>query len=253
MPEGVKPPESIYNCIPEKERKIEKPPLYMSKHRPAVLLESKSNKDARRTMGPAKIMVSPPDNYLKKHSTEARVSKNTPPSKHVRTVRKPPVPLRTEVPLMGIPTKKACLNTTVMVPKKPHPTIVDSNKGSKQLLENSGLVPKYSRKKDYGQVPEYLLQRNEEERIAQERHEDFLKEQREQASMKNLSEEERQAVLETLKKNWDKVHHEYQCLPLIIETLSRKTHKLRLEEAMTQLERDINLFERFKTIYIPSN
>lgn len=54
---------------------------------------------------------------------------------------------------------------------------------------------------DFGQVPEYLLQRNEEERRAQERHEDFLKEQREQAAMKRLSEEERQAVLEVSKKH----------------------------------------------------
>lgn len=46
---------------------------YMSKHRPAVVLETKSNKDAMRTMGPAKVEVPSPDKYLKKHSKEPKV------------------------------------------------------------------------------------------------------------------------------------------------------------------------------------
>lgn len=45
-----------------------------------MVLESKSNKDARRTMGPAKIRVSSPDNYLKKKTAQTRVSKSEFPS-----------------------------------------------------------------------------------------------------------------------------------------------------------------------------
>lgn len=41
---------------------------YVSKHRPAVLLETRSNKHAMRTMGPAEVEVPSPYNYLKKHS-----------------------------------------------------------------------------------------------------------------------------------------------------------------------------------------
>ena len=48
----------------------------------------------------------------------------------------------------------------------------------------------------YGEVPEYLQQRNEEERRAQEEYEHFLKEQRKQGAMKQLSAEERRDVLE---------------------------------------------------------
>lgn len=53
-----------------------------------------------------------------------------------------------------------------------------------------------------------------------------------------------------LKKKWDELHREYQGLPLIIDTPSKKTRKIRLEEKMSQLEKDISFFERFKTIFI---
>lgn len=62
-------------------------------------------------------------------------------------MKKPPVPLRTDMPPMGIHTKRDFIKTVTIVPMKPQPTCVDTNKGHKQVLENSGLVPKYIRKK----------------------------------------------------------------------------------------------------------
>ncbi|XP_018556259.1 enkurin [Lates calcarifer] len=255
MSEVVYPPESVYNLIPKEEVRTEKPPRYMSKFRQTVVLEKKLTKDAMRTMGPAKVEVPSPDKYLKKHAKEPKLPEKTERSKEVRntsTMRKPPVPARTDNPPMGIHTKRDFIKTAAVVPMKPEPTCVDTNKGHKQRLENSGLVPKYIKKKDYGEVPEYILQRSEEERRAQEEYDNFVREQREQGAMKHLSDEERQAVLEALKKNWDKLHHEYQGLSLVIDTLSKKAHKEQLEAEMKKLENDINLFERFKTIYIPN-
>lgn len=51
----------------------------------------------------------------------------------------------------------------------------------------------------YGEVPEYLQQRNEEEQRAQEEYDMFVEEQREQGAMKHLSDEERHIVLEVHK------------------------------------------------------
>lgn len=51
---------------------------------------------------------------------------------------------------------------------------------------------------DYGEVPEYLLQRHEEEQRAQEVYDKFLKEQKGQANMKSLSDGERQDILEVI-------------------------------------------------------
>lgn len=44
----------------------------MSKYRPKVVHETKLNKDAMRTMGPAKLEPPSPDQYLKKHSNEPK-------------------------------------------------------------------------------------------------------------------------------------------------------------------------------------
>lgn len=59
--------------------------------------------------------------------------------------------------------------------------------------------------------------------------------------------------IQGLKNNWDELHHEYQGLSLVTDTLSKKARKERLEVALKQLENDINIIERFKTIYIPNN
>ncbi|XP_029384866.1 enkurin [Echeneis naucrates] len=255
MSEVVHPQESVYNLIPREEVRCEKPPRYMSRFRPAVVLEEKLAKDAMRTMGPAKVERPSPDKYLKKHSKEPKLPEKAQCSKeerHICTVKKPAVPARTDNQPMAVHTERHLIKPTAVVPMKLQPTCVDTNKGHKQLLENSGLVPKYIRKKDYGVVPEYLLQRSEEERRAKEEYDNFVKEQKDQGAMKHLSDEERQAVLEGLKKTWDELHHEYQGLSLVTDTLSKKAHKERLETGMKQIENDIKFFERFQTIYIPN-
>ncbi|XP_034562397.1 enkurin [Notolabrus celidotus] len=249
----IYPPESVYNLLPREEVVTQKPPRYMSKFRSTVILENKSTKDTTRTMGPAKAEVPSPDKYLKKHSKESKQPEKARSFKeaHSCTARKPPVPARTDQPLMGLQTKRDFIKTATAVPMRPRPTCVDTSKGHKQPLENSGLLPKYIKKKDYGEVPEYLQHRNEDEKRAQEELRNFVKEQREQGAMKQLSEEERLNILEGLRKNLNVLHHDYQCLSLVIETMTKKAHKERLEAKMKQLENDISLVERFKTIYIP--
>uniref|UniRef100_A0A3Q0QZD0 Enkurin, TRPC channel interacting protein n=1 Tax=Amphilophus citrinellus TaxID=61819 RepID=A0A3Q0QZD0_AMPCI len=153
MSEALHPPESAYNLIPVEETKKEKAPRYVSKFRPAVILEKKLIKEPIRTMGPARVELPSTENFLKKHSKEPKLPEKTQSSKDVHktcsfTERKPPVPTRNDRPLMGIHTKRDFLKeTAVVVPMKPHPTYVDTNKGHKQVLENSGLVPKFIMKK----------------------------------------------------------------------------------------------------------
>ncbi|CAN9506458.1 unnamed protein product [Ophioblennius macclurei] len=256
MSDTIYPKESVYNCTVKEESPTSKPPRYVSKFRPTVLQENKSRKDLRRTMGPPKVEAPAPHQYLKKHAKEPKLPEKTQCSKELHktctcTEKKPKVPARTDNPPMGIRTNRNFIKTTEsIVPKKPQPISVDTYKGHKQALENSGLVPKYIKKKDFGEVPVYLQQRSEEERRAQEEYDDFVREQRDQNAMQHLSDEERQAILKGLKSNWDKLHHEYQGLSLVIDTPSKKTHKQRLEEGMKELEKDIDLIQRFKTIYI---
>ncbi|XP_041824402.1 enkurin isoform X2 [Melanotaenia boesemani] len=210
-----------------------------------------------RTMGPAKVDLPPPDKYLKKHSKEPKLPEKTdsskdPRSTHFCSVRKPAVPARTERPLMGIPSKKDFRETTVAVPKKPQPIQVDSSHGHRERLENSGLVPKYIMKNDYGKTPVYLQKRKEAEQTAQE-HDRLVKEEGQHRAIQRLPDEERQRVLEALKKEWDTYMQMYQKIPFLMETPSQKAHKIELEKRMDELEKKISLIERFKTIYITND
>ncbi|XP_075996510.1 enkurin-like isoform X2 [Genypterus blacodes] len=256
MSNAVNPPESVYNHLEMEEVHSGKPPRYTSKFRTTVLREEKQNKCAMRTMGPANVEVPAPDKYLLKHSKEPKLPENfSAVAPKTSTLRRPPVPLRTEKPLMGLQTRRDFVKTAHedILQKTPQPIYADTKRGDKHLLENSGLVPKYRKKKDYGEIPKYLHQRNEETRRAQEDYDQYVKDQRRQGSMKQLSEAQRHAILEGLRKNWDKLHTEYQSLSVVIDTLSKKAHKERLEMTMKQLEADIDLFEKFNTIYISNN
>uniref|UniRef100_A0A1A7XQB7 Enkurin, TRPC channel interacting protein n=2 Tax=Iconisemion striatum TaxID=60296 RepID=A0A1A7XQB7_9TELE len=258
MSDSLQPLGGVYSHLPKEESKIQNVPRYVSKFRQAVILENKLTKESMKSMGPANVEMPSPDKFLKKHSKEPKLSEVTECSKKCPrtctcTARKPPVPKRMDIPPIEIHTKKDFSQTTVAVPMKPKPASVDSRKGDKQLLEKSGLVPKYILKQDYGEVPAYLQKRREEESKAQEEYEGFMREQKEQEAKKRLSDEERQSILKDLKKRWDHFHREYQCLPLIIDTFSKKAHKKRLEEAMNQLEKDISYFETYTIIYRPKD
>ncbi|XP_044281225.1 enkurin isoform X3 [Varanus komodoensis] len=167
----------------------------------------------------------------------------------------PTVPKRTDVPLMGIQCTKNFIssnaaNVIMGVAKKPLPICVDRRQGDKFLLETSGLVPRYLKKKDYGLTPKYVTKRNEEAKRAQEEYDAYVKETLRQKAMKRLTEEERENVLEGLKKNWEEVHQTFQNLSVEIDTIPKKLHKERLETQMKQLEHDIQTIEKHKVIYI---
>lgn len=59
----------------------------------------------------------------------------------------PAVPVKTDDPPMITHSKGDIIEKTTLVPKKPQPTFEDINKGHRQPLEKSGLVPKYINKK----------------------------------------------------------------------------------------------------------
>ncbi|XP_012670694.2 enkurin [Clupea harengus] len=254
------PPESIYNLIPREEVTFEKPPRYMSKFREQVKLEKQANKASNKTMGPATVEVPLPEKYLLKRSKGAKSTEKKPVFDFVDEFkpRKPRVPPKSDKPLMGIHTRKDFVKTNAIenimaVPKKPQPIYVDTKKGDKHPMENSGLVPKYLKKKDYGETPEYLTQRREEVKRAQEEYDNYVQECMKQGAMKQLSDDERKDILEGLKNNWDELHHQYQGLSVVTDTTPKKHRKERIELEMKQLERDIDLIERYKSIFISNN
>ncbi|KFP80487.1 Enkurin, partial [Acanthisitta chloris] len=230
------------------------PLRYISKFRPFVKHEAEKNKSRWKTMGPAKVAVPSPKDFLQKHSKEPKL----PPRKKEQNSKKPPalsVPRRTDRPVMGIQSKKNFINTNAVaairgVPKKPQPFCVDTRQGDKYLLETSGLAPKYIKKKDYGVTPKYVARRNEERKRAKEEYEASILEDLKKKAMKKLSDEERTNVLQALKKNWQETQREYLGLSVVIDTMHKKMHKQRLELKLKELEQDIQALEMHEDVYI---
>lgn len=245
--------ESIYNLIPSDWKEPPPPPRYTSVFKTAVKNDMKKSKMAMKTMGPAKVEIPSPKDFLKKHSKE----KTLPPKKKFdwNEPRKPPVPLRTEHPVMGIQNDKNFINANATdvimgMTRKYKPIYVDKRTGDKHDLETSGLVPKYINKKDYGVIPDYICKRNEEVKKSQKDYDNYIQENLRKAAMKRLSDDEREAVLQGLKKNWEEVHKEFQSLSVFIDSTPKKIRKQKLEREMKQLEHDIGIIEKHKTIYI---
>ena len=103
---------------------------------------------------------------------------------------------------------------------------------------------------DFGVTPEYIKRREEEIRKAQEEYNAYVAEHFRRGAMQQMSEQERQDILNGLKSNWEYLHHEYQGLSVVTDTAPKKNRKERMEAEMKQLERDIETIEKHRCIYI---
>ncbi len=103
---------------------------------------------------------------------------------------------------------------------------------------------------DYGRTPGYLEQHKKEMKEAQEEYDRYVTESLRQGQMGQVQEAQRKDLLERLKMNWQEIHHHYQGLSVVTDTISKKARKEQMETEMKQLERDIELIERHKVIYI---
>ena len=247
--------ESVYNLIPREYIKPKKAPRHQSKFRPTVRIETKTGRQANKTLGPALLPVETTDQFLKKGTGAPPLPEPHRYHYSDECTRKPRVPKHNESPLHGIYTKKNFINTNAVenimsVAKKPLPKFVDTRGGQINLLEPSGLVPKYVKKNDFGEVPVYIKKRNAEVKQAQREYDQYVRERMKQGAMQQLTEEERAEMVDGLKKNWEELHHQYQDLSVVTDTVSKRYKKERIESELKQLERDIDLMERHKIIYV---
>ncbi|KAL2307285.1 hypothetical protein Nmel_000238 [Mimus melanotis] len=229
-----------------------KPARYISKYSESVRREAEKNKSQWKTMGPAKVAVPSPNDFLQKRSKEP---KPAPKKKEEEGEKLLPlsVPQRTYHPVIRIKKNFIYKNAVAVIrgePKKPQHFCVDTRQGDKYLLEPSGLFPKYTRKKNYGVIPKYVTRRNEEMKREEEEYQASVLEELKKKAMKTLSEEERTNILKALKKNWEEVNRAYLSLPIVTDTMYKKMQKEELELKLQQLEHDIAAIENHKTVYI---
>ncbi|NXH46240.1 ENKUR protein, partial [Dicaeum eximium] len=228
------------------------PLRYISKLRELVKHEAEKNKSKWKTMGPAKVAVPSPNDFLQKRSKEPKLA---PKKKELDGKKLLPlsVPPRTYHPITHITKNFINKNAVAVItgePKKPRHFCVDTRQGDKYLLEPSGLFPKYIKKKNYGVLPKYVTQRNEEIKREEEEYQASVLEELKKKAMKTLSEEERTNILKALKKKWEEINHAYLGLPVLTDTRYKQMHKEELELKLKQLEHDIAAIENHKSIYI---
>jgi len=247
--------ESIYQLIPKEEYQPGKAARHHSKFTGRVKNEYTKEKADYKTMGPAKVQTRQPQEFLKKHEHEPQLPEKSSFKYSDDERRKPNVPRKDDRPIMGLKTTKNFITQNAVenimsVPKKPDRNYVDTKKGDKQPLDPSGMEPKYVNKKDFGQTPEYIERRKIEMARAQEEYNQYVAEHFRRGAMQQLSEGEREDILNGLKANWELLHHEYQGLSVVTDTAPKKNRKERMEAEMKQLERDIEQIEKHRCIYI---
>lgn len=247
--------ESIYNLVPRPKLVNPRPPVSMSKYRDKVRYDMQAPKEGHRTMGYEKTPLRGVDCFIKAHEKEPILP---PKQKFVypdAARNRPKIPKNGDMPPLGYKTKKDFITSNAIenitsIPSNPHRIYVDTRIGDKNLLDPSGLVPKYVAKRTYGKVPPYIEKKNEEMKAAKEKYSDYVKDLFAARAAPMLPEEERQKIINGLKTNWEKANHEFLALPMILDTISKEKRKERLERLMAQLEKDIDLIESHESIYV---
>ncbi|XP_055626563.1 enkurin-like [Toxorhynchites rutilus septentrionalis] len=247
--------ENIYNVEKKPPERPPNPPLYHSRFEHQVRRETKSCKDAHRTMGYAKTPLQKPDEFLKKNcGVRYRATKSAPV--RLCTGHRPPVPKKDETGCANqqattksvnfkVENIKKVVNTS---PRKVRPRYADTRKGDYHDLEKSGLMPVYKCQPKYGKIPQYL-QRRKKELDAQKQHL-VAKSSEQKQDCLAISQEERLELLKGLKKNWENLQQEYQSLPLLIDTVPKMIRKAKLEKGLKELEKDILTIESNPYIYV---
>ncbi|EDV96679.1 enkurin [Drosophila grimshawi] len=243
-----------------------------------VRLLSDAKKSHHRTMGCAHVPLDPPCAFLRKNQGVKWRRENM----HVCPKGESMPPL----PEMGKKMKKAdmvpnfvlrnikCARNTVRCP--PPPRYVDTPGGTRQNLLNSGMVPQFVCRKDFGQVPVYI---KKTKKLMNKLHVDCCKEQArlmeicggvkpsdslaaitqpirtdstptEMPGMRIMDQAERDEILVGLRAHLNEMTKSYQSMSLLIDSENKRQRKRKLESDLRQVEQDILMLETTPIIYV---
>lgn len=229
--------ESIYNLIPQPIIVPPKPPMHKSKHPgpvdPHNFELGVNDKRTKATFGHADGTLKPKaDSFLKKHSGEPTLPAPGPPTKPKAKI-KAPVPTKDDKPVMGLMSGK---------------NFVTANAVENILSQPKKVVtqePLSTERVGFGKVPKYLKTIKgaiqEEKELIAEYHRQQQAES--MSSMRAMSGDERDALVQELKEKWQKVNEAYQKLSFTLDTPMRKIRKETYEAELSQLEKDIQTLQ----------
>ncbi|KAH8395024.1 hypothetical protein KR215_004480 [Drosophila sulfurigaster] len=245
-----------------------------------VRLLTDAKKSHHRTMGCANVPLDPPCAFLRKNQGVKWRRENL----HVcpKGAHMPPLPecgkkeKKSDMVPNFVLRNIRCARSTVRCP--PPPRYVDTPCGTRQNLLNSGLVPQYVCRKDFGQVPVYI---HKTKKMLTEAHDVCCKEQRRLAElcgglkatkslsaqklqqsqaaksgppdmpgMRVMDQAERNELLVGLRAHLNEMTKSYQSMSLLIDSENKRQRKGKLESDLRQLEQDILLLETSPIIYV---
>ncbi|XP_059055379.1 enkurin [Achroia grisella] len=242
--------EVIYTILDKPLPDPPKTPRYESKLEKE--LKERKIPQLRHTFGYAETPLKTPENFLKKGEGIGQPVKKS-DHKCFASGNLPPVPKRLPP---GKKTEKSKTNFKILNMKKAiktkakpvEPRLVDTRDGHIKKIKGSGEVPEYCLRPDFGKMPTYLVNRNK--RIQKELDKIRYAEENRESLCKQISEDERQKLLDDLKYNWELMQKAFLQLPMLTDTMPKILKKTKMEQELRQLEKDIALIESNPFIYL---
>jgi len=245
--------ESIYNLVQREYYVPEKQPMYRSTHDPAAPLTGStfgcqgntrlpgagtSIKKASALFGPRYEDKIETGTYLKKKEIE-EIKKTASGSFKYTTTNKDSVPSKDNRPVMGIRTSKNFVTANAVEAILAAPRVAVEPESN------------YMKKEDYGKVPAYLKQVQEEIRRENDMIDQYVKARMgvqdvDPEHIEEFDEAERLDLLAQLKAKWDAVNANYQRMTHLInlDSCGQIRRKTDLENSLKSLEADIEKLSR---------
>lgn len=234
--------ESIYDLVEvEDSSKLTSKagPRYVSIHHSSAVSAGKRDLRSTGSMGTLSQRRDP-QQYLKKGRGNIRADERAMASRKVAAsvstvpqTLKEALPSRHAAPPIISASKKDFITQNAM------DAILSQKKGMKPG------EPAYRNKKDFGNVPQYLQKRNEQNVINEQERNNYLRRQKEavQQRTRRLGDEEKQKLLDGLKQEWERVNREFQNLPLALDEMHKRREE-KLVARLAALEKDLKLMSR---------
>ncbi|KAF4681411.1 hypothetical protein FOZ60_012127 [Perkinsus olseni] len=277
------PCESVYGLVIEPEVPKPKPPMHKSKYPGTIpptsstFATAQTSKPGIRNVAGAQEREKPkpsehtyhkphatfgvpigsvkpdPQKPLKKFERTSRVESLTALRKKSpeklkasvsHTVTKPPVPKLNEKPVMNLVSGKNYVTANA---------VDNILKAPPAKAKHYGELDKdYLRKADYGKIPAYLEKIKADIRSEYDYIRKLQDQQKkeEQGRIRPLPEEERLELIEALKKKWEKVNADYQCMTHLtkLDTIGKTKRKEGFEAQLAAIESDIAKLNRRRVL-----
>ncbi|EER01016.1 Enkurin, putative [Perkinsus marinus ATCC 50983] len=159
---------------------------------------------------------------------------------------KPALPKSGERPVMNLVSGKNFITANAVdnILKAPPPPVEGGEYGE--------LAKDYLRKSDYGKVPAYLEKIKADIKSEYDYIRQLQDQQRkeEQGKIRPLPDEERLELIEALKKKWEKVNADYQCMTHLtkLDTIGKTRRKESFEAQLAAIENDIAKLNRRRVL-----